>query len=455
MSDSDSEYEDLVENVGREARVGDVESVKGPKKNAAGKPIRGPDKSWEEIEQFEDVETFKDSEIFTTIKREFTKRKSCEYEYADVIEYSCKFARRTGFLPCPWTLRVLYPSHNREVRVESVGGVESHEHREDPDNIEEESSNFRWSEEMTRIVEDNIHLKPNIILRKLKDANVHGRKLPTRVQLYNKISATKKAANNAYKITNTHELRQALAPLFEAPASDIEAFVPFCDIEDHNDKEDPRVSIIFTTKRNMEKMKDERVIQTDATYRLLWLDYPVFVVGTSSPTGKFFGTCAVISSHEDTPAWSSIFNYLRDYGLKPRYSLGDGAKAMSKAGNESFVNHTFSRLMCWSHVHRNIVPQLKSIATIDRLVSDKILKDIIDIQWCALNDATFKKLFELLKIKYLENEDQTLSQLIDKFFCYMHKVWIDSNESKWYEGAHPWGVSNNQGNVCFYFHMQC
>ena len=92
--------------------------------------IRGPDKSWEEIEQFEEVGTFKDSEIFTTIKREFTKRKSCEYEYADVIEYSCKFARRTGFLPCPWTLRVLYPSHNREVRVESVGGVESHEHRD-------------------------------------------------------------------------------------------------------------------------------------------------------------------------------------------------------------------------------------------------------------------------------------------------------------------------------------
>ena len=48
MSDSDSEYQDLVENVGREARVGDVESVKGPKKNAAGKTIRGPDKSWKE-----------------------------------------------------------------------------------------------------------------------------------------------------------------------------------------------------------------------------------------------------------------------------------------------------------------------------------------------------------------------------------------------------------------------
>ena len=40
MSDSDSEYEDLDENVGREDRVGDVESVKGPMKNAAGKPIR-------------------------------------------------------------------------------------------------------------------------------------------------------------------------------------------------------------------------------------------------------------------------------------------------------------------------------------------------------------------------------------------------------------------------------
>ena len=27
----------------------------------------------------------------------------------------------------------------------------------------------------------------------------------------------------------------------------------------------------------------------------------------------------------------------------------------------------------------------------------------------------------------------------------MRKVWVESTEFKWYEGAHPWRISNNQG----------
>ena len=52
----------------------------------------------------------------------------------------------------------------------------------------------RWSEEMTNIVEENIHYMPNVIMRKLKSANELGRKIPTKTQLYNKMSAIKKAA---------------------------------------------------------------------------------------------------------------------------------------------------------------------------------------------------------------------------------------------------------------------
>ena len=27
----------------------------------------------------------------------------------------------------------------------------------------------------------------------------------------------------------------------------------------------------------------------------------------------------------------------------------------------------------------------------------------------------------------------------------MRKVWIESKENRWFEGAHPWNVCNNQG----------
>ena len=42
-------------------------------------------------------------------------------------------------------------------------------------------------------------------------------------------------------------------------------------------------------------------------------------------------------------------------------------------------------------------------------------------------------------------EASELKAALARFFEYMRDVWVDSREFHWYEGAHPWGVSNNQG----------
>ena len=47
--------------------------------------------------------------------------------------------------------------------------------------------------------------------------------------------------------------------------------------------------------------------------------------------------------------------------------------------------------------------------------------------------------------KYLGQYDDILNGVLGNFFLYMRKVWIDSTEFRWYEGAHPWLISNNQG----------
>ena len=125
--------------------------------------------------------------------------------------------------------------------------------------------------------------------------------------------------------------------------------------------------------------------------------------------------------------------------------MGDGAKAITKAGNKVFDPSSTTRLMCWAHVHSNLLPQLKSVATHNKKVSDSILRDIENLQWSALNEASFRRGFELLEKKYLGRHDLVLNAALENFFSYMHKVWIDSQEFRWFEGAHPWGVSNNQG----------
>jgi hypothetical protein len=86
------------------------------------------------------------------------------------------------------SFQVAFLSHNSEVTVETVEGVEDHIHEEEPPSINN-SSTFKWSDEMTKVVMEWIHAKPNFIKRKLKGL---GCKMPTQTQLYNKIAATKK-----------------------------------------------------------------------------------------------------------------------------------------------------------------------------------------------------------------------------------------------------------------------
>ena len=94
---------------------------------------------------------------------------------------------------------------------------------------------------------------------------------------------------------------------------------------------------------------------------------------------------------------------------------------------------------------RNVVPQLKCVATFNKEVSKNILDDIEFLQWCVLNEKSFHKVYELLEKKYIDKYDHSLNEAISKFFSYMRSVWVESKQNRWFEGAHPWKVSNNQG----------
>jgi hypothetical protein len=76
--------------------------------------------------------------------------------------------------------------------------------------------------------------------------------------------------------------------------------------------------------------------------------------------------------------------------------MGDGAKAITKAGEAVDVSST-TRLMCWALVHAKIVPQLKSVSTHNKKVADTILRDIENLQWSALNEVSLGKDLHFLK----------------------------------------------------------
>ena len=53
----------------------------------------------------------------------------------------------------------------------------------------------------------------------------------------------------------------------------------------------------------------------------------------------------------------------------------------------------------------------------------------------------------MLEFKYINKDDisEKKAELVRSFFNYFRKQWIESAVFRWYEGAHPWAVSNNQG----------
>ena len=84
-----------------------VEATNAPEKvNKLGHKLRGADISWIKMERFNNAKAFKDSETAKNLAEEYYLRKRREFEWADVLEYECKFKRRVGFVPCPMKMKV-------------------------------------------------------------------------------------------------------------------------------------------------------------------------------------------------------------------------------------------------------------------------------------------------------------------------------------------------------------
>ena len=189
------------------------------KVNSNGVKVRGKDIVWEEIHHFENANEYMESEIAKKIEKEFTARKQREYSYADVKMYNCKFSRKVGYLPCPWQIKLSFMSDSPAVTVETIDGVEEHKHEVDPQHAANQGAVFKWTDEQTNVIEHDLKngRYPNVILRNLIKANVFGLRKPSKVQLYNKITAVKKKLFPSHQILNTHQLRQKVSALLEVP----------------------------------------------------------------------------------------------------------------------------------------------------------------------------------------------------------------------------------------------
>ena len=84
------------------------------------------------------------------------------------------------------------------------------------------------------------------------------------------------------------------------------------------------LNLVLIKSHFIYRLKSNQMVCCDATYRLNWLNYPVFIVGLVSPTGRFSLSLVVISSHEDYSAQLNILNFVKAQGITPSFLMGKG-----------------------------------------------------------------------------------------------------------------------------------
>lgn len=220
--DSDEDYEDVGERPFEEEEEyveDNTTENTNSHTNKEGKRVRGKDIEWEDFQQFENAQEFKESEIYQTISKDFVCRKKSEPNYADTEHFNCKFARKVGYLPCQFQLKVNFLSTCNTVIVQTAKHAPEHKHVEDPDH--QPSGNFfKWTAEQTNMVFQGVRneAKPKVIRRNMREANlfVNGRE-PTSQQLSNKISSCRNLIKHTEHIFTTHELREKIKTMLEVP----------------------------------------------------------------------------------------------------------------------------------------------------------------------------------------------------------------------------------------------
>ena len=270
VSDSDDDYLD----VGAADTIAASESasatnVEPSEKN--GKKVRGKDIAWIEFKCFDTIAELNASDFYSELKKDFTKKFSREPEYADIEIYVCKFARRRGFVPCSLKYKLSFLSHCDTVLVESNLVHPRHSHVVDQEHCLSGSS-FRWTPEQTQMIVQGVtnEAKPKVIRRNMDNANLFSDgKVPTSLELSNKIAHVRKQVYGSNQIFNTHQLREKINEYTEVPEEDNKAYIAASNVEDEKEDEEPRFNIIWTSKKLMKRISND-MIQDDATYRLLW-----------------------------------------------------------------------------------------------------------------------------------------------------------------------------------------
>lgn len=276
----------------------DQESDDEPK---AKKQRRTPiSRIWLKKEDFDDPTT---AENFVN-EKVIWKKSSCKSTFEGYkVEYRCT-AAKYRVNECPSGIYLLYHADSTKVSLFETRSDHAN-HVTDPSR--------GLSAEMKLFVkekfEDGIR-KPNEILNVMRMRKMTE---PCKSKLVTYLKQLRTEILGPSTIS-APELRKWCAERNTVPTEDDEAFVLQYNVVAESSKiEEQDVQIVISTKRLLRTLKMSPLVQIDASYKVIWHGYPIFVVGTSDADNKLHPFALAVCKGESGDDFAFVFNSLHKY----------------------------------------------------------------------------------------------------------------------------------------------
>lgn len=377
--------------------------------------------------------TFTEAHKFI-VSEGFKKHNFKDGENGRKTNYFCGRVKQKAKSKCKAKHRIVQSAHRTDFQVEASDVAHTCTELEETDlasSASEEMAKLVIECRAKRMTAKNIVEHINSLK---KDHNLFpNQKTPKVSQIYNILRQNKNATLPTIEYLG--ELIEWCEENMDTPGDIDKPFVIGLDFSDDVTKT-ASFRLVVSTKRMIEHCGKVERLCVDATYKLVWQDYPFMVVGFIDKAKKFHPLAFALCVQETTADFRFIFESLAEavekytgQKFEPKILISDASDAIRNAFMAVFPNAEVM-IMCYVHVLRNIDKNRQKFHKDNR---PEILKDINTLH-LASSVEIFQQLVELFLKKWKKKEPQ--------FATYFQQQWLGSH-CNWYEGAAEYTPSTN------------
>lgn len=284
--------------------------------------------------------------------------------------------------------------------------------------------------EIISIYESGI-TKPNLIISECRKRKIIE---PNKSQLRNYLYSYNNKKNGKARIDSIY-LNNWCKENSIVPDSDDKMFIVDYKLQLNSpDPKQQKIDIFFSTKRLLSFTDKSNMVQIDATYKLVWESFPIFVIGCSDQNRVFHPFGISVSGGESHHEFGFVFSAIKKYNTNwtPLYLLSDCADAI-ELGFRNIIGEPVKRLLCFVHVLKNIKDSIPKSENKNTIIAD------IKLISTSYDDNMFYQSVKLFVLKWREVNDP----YINKFLTYFEDYYVKRHPFWFYGAASGIPTTNN------------